>query len=458
MIKDLRKKKAELENLVIQLKSEIKEQDEDLMDLTNELNAKNMKLEEYTNLINDERSKNYKLQKKIKELSKKLPSLDGYIADNEQYKNNNINILNNNNNYLNIYANPNINEIISNSVLQDNFNIIKCIHVPFNNRQFKWYIFQKINKEKRRNSIALSMKNYKLNNQNEINEDDIIYGDFNDDISYSDFIFIPERNTKELSNFNLPLSDSYEKEKIINDLELNLKKLENKYKKKEKDFNVLNINFSKLLYKNKSSNQSQDKLINTIDRLRNENQYLNQRLMKYTNQNKFIGVSFIANDEEDNHYLDDKCFEDILDELDNRTSKNSININLNKNNFLGYNNSTQRHSYKNINVNNAYLQNQLDVSDKYFYSSATKFYPNIYKGVNQTEGNTDSRMKDNYFIKGLKDSFKILMAQIEPSKNAKVTIVSILKQLGYNDNEIMKVLGNNRGVISMHSSNSKFKK
>ena len=234
MIKDLRKKKAELENLVIQLKSEIKEQDEDLMDLTNELNAKNMKLEEYKNLINDERSKNYKLQKKIKELSKKLPSLDGYMADNEQYKNNNINILNNNNNYLNIYANPNINEIISNSVLQDNFNIIKCIHVPFNNRQFKWYIFQKINKEKRRNSIALSMKNYKLNNQNEINEDDIIYGDFDDDISYSDFIFIPERNTKELSNFNLPMSDSYEKEKIINDLELNLKKLENKYKKKEK--------------------------------------------------------------------------------------------------------------------------------------------------------------------------------------------------------------------------------
>jgi hypothetical protein len=241
------------------------------------------------------------------------------MADSEQYKNNNINILNNNNNYLNIYANPNINDIIPNSILQDNYNIIKCIHVPFNNRQFKWYIFQKINKEKRRNSIALSMKNYKLNNQNEINEDDIIYGDFNDDTSYSDFIFVPERNTKELGNYNLPLSDSYEKEKIINDLELNLKKLEKKYKKKEKDFNVLNINFSKLLYKNKSSDQSQDKLINTIDRLRNENQYLNQRLLKYTNQNKFIGVSFIADDEEDNHYLDDKCFEDILDELDSRT-------------------------------------------------------------------------------------------------------------------------------------------
>ena len=114
---------------------------------------------------------------------------------------------------------------------------------------------------------------------------------------------------------------------------------------------------------------------------------------------------------------------------------------------------------QNININNGYLlQNQLDANDKYFYSSATKFYPGVYKSVNQTEANNDSRMRDNYFIKGLKDSFKILMAQIEPSKNAKVTIVSILKQLGYNDNEVMKFLGNNRGVISMHSSNSKFKK
>ena len=126
------------------------------------------------------------------------------------------------------------------------------------------------------------------------------------------------------------------------------------------------------------------------------------------------------------------------------------------NNMITY--SNQRHSYKNI--NNPYLTlNQYDPNDKYFYSSATKFYPNGNKNTNnQTEVNNDNKAKDNCFIKNLKDSFNVLMAQIEPSQNAKITIASILKQLGYNDNEILKIIGNYRGVISMHSSNSKFKK
>ena len=444
MIKDLRKKKAELENQIIQLKNDIKEQDEDLTELTNEIKSKDEKIEEYKTLLNDEKGINYKLKKKLKELNNKISSLDGGCGQIKNSSiNNNINVQNNNNNYLNIYQNSNINnysnEAISNSIISDNYNIIKCVHLPFNNKQFRWYLFQKI-KEKRRNSVQISIKNYKLN---DVNEDDIIYDDYND-ISYTDFIFIPEKNKKDLINFNLPLSESFEKEKIINTLEINLKKLENKYKKKEKDFNILNINFTKLLQKNRSSSKSQDKLVNTIDRLKNENQNLNKRLMKYTNNNNFIGVSFIADDENDSHYLDDKCFEDILDELDNRTTKEN-----NFNNLIAINNA-QRHSYKNI--NEGYLrQHQLD-GEKYFYSSATKFYPSIYKNINRSPDVNDNRIKD------LKNSFSILMAQIDPSQNAKITIASILKQLGYNENEIFKIVGNYRGVISMHSSNSKFKK
>ena len=50
------------------------------------------------------------------------------------------------------------------------------------------------------------------------------------------------------------------------------------------------------------------------------------------------------------------------------------------------------------------------------------------------------------------------MNQIELSQNAKITLSSILRQLGYTDNEVIKTVGNYRGVISMPSSNNKFKK
>ena len=237
---------------------------------------------------------------------------------------------------------------------------------------------------------------------------------------------------------------------------MSLKHLENKYKKKEKDFNVLNINFSKLLYKNKNSSESQDKLLNTIDRLKNENHYLNKRLMQYSNEHNFIGVSFIAENEDDNHYLDDKCFEDILDELDKHTNKNN---NYNNYNYNIYNNN-QRKSYKNINI--PYInKNKCIENEKYFYSSATKFYPNSYKNINnQSDVNNSNNYKinDNYFVKNLKNSFNILMNQIELSQNAKITLSSILRQLGYTDNEVIKTVGNYRGVISMPSSNNKFKK
>ena len=204
-----------------------------------------------------------------------------------------------------------------------------------------------------------------------------------------------------------------------------------------------------MLYNNKNSSENHDQLLNAIERLKTENYYLNQRLKKYSNEHNFIGVSFIAESEEDAHYLDDKCFEDILDELDSHSS--------NKNNDF-YNN--QRNNNKNLNM--PYLsKNKCVENEKYFYSSASKFYPSKYKNISgQSDINNSNnyKMNDNYFIKNLKNNFSVLMNQIELSQNAKITLSSILKQLGYNDNEILKTIGNYRGVISMPSSNNKYKK
>ena len=143
--------------------------------------------------------------------------------------------------------------------------------------------------------------------------------------------------------------------------------------------------------------------------------------MKYNNNNNFLGISFIEDADNDNNYFyNDKCLEDILNELDNKTQINQKNNNKNEKNFCG---------------------------------SASKFYPQNYKNIdNNLENN------NNLLIKNLKENFGILMQQTQISQNSKGTIATIMNLLGYNDNEIYKMIGNSRGVISVPSSNNKYKK
>ena len=422
MIKNLKAKNEELEQQILELQNELKEQDEDLTDLNNELKNKEEKLEEYNIILNEEKGKNYELQKKLKELIEKLSIIDD------------INIQNQNlNEKLN--GNGNNQEINSEQFIPDNFNILKCIHLSINNNHFRWYILKKIKSEliKENSGKKSKIKNTK----NNINEEEDGYNN----ISYEDFIFIPEKNKDKLNKFKLPLGDSFEKEKIITDLESNLKTLEKRLKKKEKDFNVLNINFTNLLHQNKTSNKNQEKLKNTIETLKEENQNLNKNLMKYNNNRNFLGISFIEEDENDNQFLEDKCFEDILNELDGKSR------------IIGHKNNYRNDPY--IKQNNIYNRNE-----NMFYSSANKFYPQNFRTLDNTSENNDIMKDDNNLIKNIKESFRLLINQIDPSQNAKLTIASILKLLGYKEKEIIKIIGNNpRGVISIPNSNkNKYKK
>ena len=91
---------------------------------------------------------------------------------------------------------------------------------------------------------------------------------FNDSFinnSYSDFIWLPDKNHKDFDEFgDLPLSDSFEKEKLIKQLKSNKQILENKIKKLEREYNLLNLNYSKFIYRKK--NDKSEKLYETIDR------------------------------------------------------------------------------------------------------------------------------------------------------------------------------------------------
>ena len=393
MLKKLKDENEDLQQQIFELQNELKEQDEELIDMNNDLKNKEEKLDEYNFIINEEKGKNHELQKKLKELNEKLTSLE----------NKNIQILNINDKK---YVNENNSEINSNQLIPENFNMIKSIHLQINNKQFKWYILEKQKSEFEENSE-----------------------DSNNNLSYEDFIFIPGKDRDKLNKFKLPLSESFEKEKIITDLKSNLKTLEKRYKKKEKDFNVLNINFINLLNQNKTWNKNQEKLKNIVETLKEENKNLNKNLMKYSHNCNFLGISFIEEDDNDELFFEDKCFEDILNELD---AKDRINE---------YRNTI------NINQNNANNRNENN-----FYRPINKFYQQNYKTIdNNIENNI---FKDSNLIKNLNENFKILLNQIELTQNAKITIASIMKLLGHKDNEIVKIIGNkSRGVISIPSSN-----
>ena len=86
-----------------------------MTDLDNDLKNKEEKLDEYNFIINEEKGKNYELQKKLKELNEKLESLE-----NENIQNININGQK--------YVNRKNSDINSKQLIHENYNIIKNIY------------------------------------------------------------------------------------------------------------------------------------------------------------------------------------------------------------------------------------------------------------------------------------------------------------------------------------------
>ena len=99
---------------------------------------------------------------------------------------------------------------------------------------------------------------------------------------------------------------------------IKIEKLEKIIKEKEIEINNINYNY----------NKNQANLIETIENLKKENNYLNNIISKYKTEIKydknFIGVSFIDDDPECSKFIDDKCCEEILINLEKENSR-SIN-------------------------------------------------------------------------------------------------------------------------------------
>ena len=302
------------------------------------------KLEEYNiNDFDDSKTKTYKIGKinkvneiEVEKLTKKFNHSPLYA-----YRKNTSTFSTNNTSHNRRVLANNLEEV---EISPDNYTIVKQFKL---NNNLKWNLFKKIKKQnsgvKEENNSPSSNQipkqqfrrhHYlKLNSRSKSNNN-IFYDD-----SYSDFVWRPNKNEKDFINFNIQLiendlnenSISREKQKKIKELETCIKDLEDKLEKKENDCHRINLNYAKLFKRSKLPELSYEKLLENIDKLKKENKYLIKKIenLKY-NQN-FIGFSFIEDDLEGSRFIDDKCFEAILDEIDNKNNNNQKNdINMMK--------------------------------------------------------------------------------------------------------------------------------
>ena len=244
----------------------------------------------------------------------------------------------------------------------DNYIIVNSFKLT---NTFKWLLFKK-NKNKnsfptKRYSSNLHLrKNLRQFNRNKSNDPKKHADDFSntdetninnnyDNDSFSDFVWKPQRNRKEFLEFESIINnnDSINKDKKIEELEKNIKNLEDKLDKKEKDFNRVNMTYAKLFNRNKNPENNIDKLLDEIEKLKKENKNLNININKLKSEHNFIGLSFIADDLEGSQFIDDKCFGEILNGLDKNNSNNNnyIYVNENKNKYKEKKNEKKEINY-----------------------------------------------------------------------------------------------------------------
>ena len=132
--------------------------------------------------------------------------------------------------------------------------------------------------------------------------------------------------------------------------------MELKLDKKEKDFNRLNLNYAKMINKSKKQeNINNEELVQKLEKARDENKKLRNTITKYKSEQQFIGISFIADDLEGEQFIDDKCFEEIL---------NGLEENKNNNNEIKYENIFGNR-YENKSGNKQESKNTINDTTKY---------------------------------------------------------------------------------------------
>ena len=432
---DINNIKEDYKERYYKLSKELNEEKE--LNLFNEQKIKKLerKLEEYNiNDFDDSKTKTYKINKinKVNEIEVEKLTKKFYNSPPNSYRKNTSTFSTNSTiNNRRILAN-NLDEI---EISPENYTIIKQFKLSNN---LKWNLLKKIRKQnsglKEENnspkSSQASKHQYrrfhylKLNSKSNHNI-------FNDD-SYSDFIWKPNKNEKDFINFNMELiendlndnSISREKQKKINDLKTRIKDLEEKLEKKENDCNRINLNYAKLFKRSKIPELSYDKLLENIEKLKNENKNLNKKIENLKINQNFIGFSFIEDDLEGSRFIDDKCFEEILNEIDKKSSKKQTNdINMMK----YFNSHEDERSIRDSEKEKEKDKDIIEKSDKkrekrYLFSSKSR------KSLNDDNKNYKIEQKNE----GNKDDNKCIENEMDKENKNIIRIKSLLNKAHIN--------------------------
>ena len=437
---DINNKKENYEERYYKLSKELNEEKE--LNSFNEQKIKKLerKLEEYNvNDFDDSKTKTYKINKinKVNEIEVEKLTKKFYHSPPYAYRKNTSTFsTNNTSNNRRILAN-NLDEI---EISPERYTIIKQFKLSNN---LKWNLLKKIRKQNSglkeennspKSSHASKQQNrrihyLKLNSKSNHNI-------FNDD-SYSDFVWKPNKNEKDFINFNMDLiendlndnSISREKQKKINDLETRVKDLEEKLEKKENDCHRINLNYAKLFKRAKIPELSYDKLLENIDKLKEENKNLNKKIENLKINQNFIGFSFIEDDLEGSRFIDDKCFEEILNEIDKKSNKKQNNdINMMK----YFNSHEDERTIKDRGKDKSKEKNILEKSEnkrekRYLFSSQSR------KSLNDNQ-NDNIEQKNN----GNNDDNKYIENEIDKTNKNIIKIKSLMNKdhINYFRNDI----------------------
>ena len=358
--------KKEIRDLNIQI-SQLKKENEIINNIINDTNNKKdeykEKYKKISKELEEEKEMNNFFEKKIKNLEKKLEEnnineyedtkiktfkknymnkvneievekLSRKYASPNNYRKNTSLLSTNNTSNKKIGIKNNIEEF---EISPENYIIIKSFQL---NNNLKWYLLKRIKKQNTdqigttmspspsQSSLNHLYRRYKyLKTNSKLNNERV-------DDSFSDYIWKANRNEQDFINFNNidnldnynknELSITKEKQKKINELELCIKNLEEKLEKKENDCNRINLNYAKLFKRTKIPDENYDKLFENVEKLKKENKILKKKIENFKSTQNFIGLSFIEDDLEGSRFIDDKCFDDILDQLvGNKNKRNT---------------------------------------------------------------------------------------------------------------------------------------
>ena len=472
----MNKKVEELQDEINNIKKELNKKDKEIIILNKKIEEKDGITLEYKDKYENEIKKNNKLEKKIQDIH--LKEEEGNMTEYENKKRkipnrrstNNIEIENVEKKFRFLYRTmENFNSNKSrNTSKKNNYSTISN---EINNKTKE---NEDLNNMERKNTFTCLNKNYSntniYNKKYKINK--------NDDYNYEKEQSSSTNNNNienSIDNINIKLTP--ENYSFIKCYQLNNKLKWCLFKKKDKKNTLLpQRNYHYRRYS--ISGDSTTNISNSNSEL-DSSSYNDFIWIPYKTNKDFIEfgeISFENSDIKSEKGEDINEYKSIIKKLENKiiekdTAYNKLDnfsiklINENKK----YKNNVEKLIKENVDLNNQLLKYKCDLkNDKNFIGvsfidddpESSKFIDDkccedILNGlVKEKEKNQIKKV--SCYSKNLKNSIDMLMAKVVPSENIRSLLASILRQLGCSDEDIFRLLGNYRGVISIPFSYNKF--